>query len=107
MATVANAPAGATAAVATAKGVQGDVITYSFRGKFQLVGDQNGTSGDYIRDMFKQIGASAFWKGNDFIDKPERSYFGDTPEVDPAIGKLVIPLDLEFHRVHTIAKAGG
>jgi len=86
---------------------KGDVITYSFRGKFQLVGDQNGTSGDYIRDMFKQIGTSAFWKDNNFIDKPERSYFGDTPQFNPAIGKLIIPLDLEFHRVHTIAKAGG
>jgi hypothetical protein len=83
-----------------------DNTMFSFRGKFQLIGDQ-GKAGEYIKSMFKQFANSTFWKLHNFQGKPEETYFGDTPRIDAAIGKVIIPFDLEFQRMHVVKKAGG
>lgn len=88
-----------------------DRLVYAFRGKFQLVGDPEGpanTTGDFEFAMFRQIAASAFWRQHGFQGKPDDTYWGDKPLVNKEINKLVIPLNLEFQRVHLIpGKAGG
>jgi len=83
-----------------------DTTMYSFRGHYVLVGDQ-GKAGEDIQSMFKQIANSTFWKMHNFQGKPEETYFGDRPTVDPAIGKIIIPFNLDFQRMHVTKKEGG
>jgi len=94
---------GATAGRAAAEGP-----TYAFRGRYQLVGDDKNKVGEYLHSMFSSFGKSVFWKQDGFLGKPEDSYTGDHPTVDPTIGKAIDSLNLEFQRGKTAKpKAGG
>jgi hypothetical protein len=86
----------------------GDGPTYSFRGRYQLVGDDKTKVGEYLHSMFSSFGKSVFWKQDGFIGKPEDSYVGDHPTVDATIGKTIDTLNLEFQRGKSAKpKAGG
>jgi len=88
---------------------RGEGPTYSFRGRYQMVGDDKQKMGEYLHAMFRTFGTSTFWKQDGFIGKPEDSYIGDRPTVNVTIGKAINSLNLEFQRAKPTAKpkAGG
>ncbi len=87
---------------------RGEASTYAFRGRYQVVGDDKLKAGEYVKAMFKAIGNSAFWKSHGFAGKPEDTYFGDQPQWNTGIGKVIDSFSLEFQRVKTTKpKAGG
>jgi hypothetical protein len=76
-------------------------VSYSFRWKYQIVGEQQQRSGDYVKSFFESIERSPFWKGygkDAFIGKPIDPYLGDQPVWVPEIQRLVIEGSLEWRR---------
>jgi hypothetical protein len=88
---------------------RGEAPVYSFRSRFQVVGDDKAKAGEYIHTMFHTFAGSTFWKQDGFVGKPEDSYLGDRPTVDAQINKVINTLNLEFKREKPKpkTKAGG
>jgi hypothetical protein len=84
-------------------------MLYSFRARFQVLGDDKTKVGEYIHTMFRTFASSTFWKQDGFVGKPEDSYPGDRPGFNEKINKVTDSLNLEFKREKPKAKtkAGG
>jgi hypothetical protein len=92
---------------AAARGAE--AANYSFRARFQVVGDDKTKAGEYIHTMFRTFAGSTFWKQDGFVGKPEDSYQGDRPVFNDRINKVIDSLNLEFKRekAKPKTKAGG
>lgn len=77
-----------------------EALYFQFRWTYQLVGQQENFSGDYVRSFFESILASRFWSEHDMLGKPTDGFTGDEPEWNAAIERVVIEEDLTFTRRH-------
>ncbi len=84
------------------EGAESNTMQFLLRGRFQLIGDINVNTGEYINSMFRQIAASSFWREHGFQGKPEDTYNGDIPVQNKDINKVVVPMSLDFTRVHVV-----
>ena len=80
-----------------------EVVSAGVRGRYKLVGVEADKAGDYVRDFFTGTEAAKFWNANGFINKPELTYRGDTPDWKKNIERVTVEFGLDWTRTKRIA----
>lgn len=79
-----------------------EVVAFAVKWSYKLLGKDRARAGDYINSFFGSIKASKFWKGQGFTGKPEDTYAGDNPRMNPQIQRVVIEGALTWQRVKVL-----
>ncbi|MEK7412644.1 MAG: hypothetical protein AAB263_04930 [Planctomycetota bacterium] len=80
----------------------GEMVTYTFRTSFKILGEQRDRAGDYVSDFFKCVEASRFWRDNGFQGNAEDPFKGATPNWKHDIKKVATDLPMEWTRIKII-----
>lgn len=75
---------------------KGEQVSFSFRGRYKIVGDVREKAGDYINNFFELTERKPFWRQHGFVGKPEATYRGDQPEWREAINHVAVEFTLDW-----------
>ena len=84
------------------RGTGPDTVNYQVVWRYKLLGKERSLAGDYIKSFFETIKTSKFWSEQGFIEKPDKTYQGDTPTMNTQIGRVIIAGSLTWNRVKVV-----
>lgn len=80
-----------------------ELVSYALTWRYKIIGNEFQLSGTYLNVLLSSLNDSVFWKEFGFVGKPEDKYFGDRPEWNSDIERVIVEGDLNWLRVKQAA----